>query len=163
MRDDPVGFIADDWKQGAELGWTSLLVSEADGGGTISGRALGDLTLVADAFGRHAAPGPLVPCSVVAGALSRWGTDEQKESVLAGLLSGDVIAAWCHGAPVGRHRLGDVGLELVSNGDGFRLSGVTGPIEAGAQADWLLVTARSGDGLTQVLVPATRPASRGGR
>jgi alkylation response protein AidB-like acyl-CoA dehydrogenase len=157
MRDDPVGFIADDWKQGAELGWTSLLVSEADGGGTISGRALGDLTLVADEFGRHAAPGPLVPSSIVAGALSRWGTDDQKESVLAGLLSGDLIAAWCHGAPVAQHRLGDVALELVPSGDGFRLSGETGPIEAGAQADWLLVTARSGDGLTQLLVSGDAP------
>jgi alkylation response protein AidB-like acyl-CoA dehydrogenase len=157
MRDDPVGFVADDWKQGAELGWTSLLVSESDGGGTISGRALGDLTLVADEFGRHAAPGPLVPASVVAGALSRWGTDEQKESVLGGLLSGDVIGAWCHGAPVGPHRLGDVALEAVPGDGGFRLSGVTAPIEAGAQADWLLVTARSGDGLTQLLVPGDAP------
>ena len=53
-------------------------------------------------------PGPLVPTNVVAGALSRWGTDEQKESVLAGLLAGDVIAAWCHDEPGRPHRLGDV-------------------------------------------------------
>jgi alkylation response protein AidB-like acyl-CoA dehydrogenase len=36
MRDDPVGFGADYWKQGAELGWTSELVSEADGGGAVA-------------------------------------------------------------------------------------------------------------------------------
>ena len=34
---------------------------------------------------------------------------------------------------------------------------MTGPVEAGAQADWLLVTARSGDGLTQLLVPGDTP------
>jgi alkylation response protein AidB-like acyl-CoA dehydrogenase len=157
MREDPVGFRPDYWKQGAELGWTSLLVSEADGGGTISGRAIPDLTLVAYEFGRHAAPGPLVPSNVVAAALSRWGSDEQKATALTGLLSGDAVGAWCHGAPTRPHRLGDVALEAVPSGNGVRLSGVTGPIEAGGQADWLLVTARTGDGLTQMLVPGDAP------
>src|SRR5581483_9573784 len=36
-RDDAVGFDPDYWKRGAELGWTSLLVSEENGGGSISG------------------------------------------------------------------------------------------------------------------------------
>ena len=58
------------WRRGAELGWTSLLVSEERGGGSISGDGLVDLTLVAHEFGRHAAPGPLVPTNVVAAALS---------------------------------------------------------------------------------------------
>src|ERR687889_85546 len=73
-RDDPVGFDRDYWRRGAELGWTSLLVPDAHGGGTISGRGLVDLTLVAHEFGRHAAPGPLVPANVAAAALSATGT-----------------------------------------------------------------------------------------
>jgi alkylation response protein AidB-like acyl-CoA dehydrogenase len=157
MRDDPVGFHSDYWKQGAELGWTSMLVSEADGGGTVSGRAVPDLALVAYEIGRHAAPGPLVPTNVVAAALSRWGTDEQKETVLAGLLAGDVIAAWCHDEPGRPHRLGAVDAEAVPSGDGFRLSGVKTPVEAGLQAQHLLVTARTGDALTQLLVLADAP------
>jgi alkylation response protein AidB-like acyl-CoA dehydrogenase len=153
MRDDPDGFRSDYWRQGAELGWTSLLVDEADGGGTISGHPLGDLSLVAHEFGRHAAPGPLVPTNVVAATLSRWGTGDQKGTVLAGLLAGELVAAWCDGAPAGPHRLGEVGLDAIPSGDGFRLSGVSGPVEAGAQADWLLVTARADGALTQLLVP----------
>jgi alkylation response protein AidB-like acyl-CoA dehydrogenase len=156
MRDDPVGFAADYWKQGAELGWTSLLVSEDDGGGTISGRAVPDLALVAHEFGKHAAPGPLLPEALVAGAISRRGTDEQK-STLEGLLSGDVIAAWCYGEPTRPARLGNIATEAVASGDRVRLSGVKGPVEAGAQAQLLLVTARTGDGLTQLLVPADTP------
>ncbi len=74
LRDDPVGFDRRYWKQGAELGWTSLLVDEAHGGGTISGEGLVDLGLIAYEFGRHAAPGPLVSSNVVAAALSRHGT-----------------------------------------------------------------------------------------
>src|SRR5687768_339333 len=60
LRDDASGFKRDYWRRGVELGWTSLLVSEHDGGVSISGRGLVDLTLVAYEFGRHAAPGPLV-------------------------------------------------------------------------------------------------------
>jgi alkylation response protein AidB-like acyl-CoA dehydrogenase len=98
-----------------------------------------------------------VPSNIVAAALSRWGSDEQKNGALAALLSGDAVGAWCHGAPTRPHRLGEVALEVVPTGDGLRLSGVTGPIEAGARADWLLVTARTDDGLTQVLVPGEAP------
>ena len=89
LRDDPAGFDRDYWRRGAELGWTSLLVDEAHGGGSISDDGLVDLTLVADEFGRHAAPGPLIPTNVVAAALSdvdggAWS------AVLAALLAGDV-------------------------------------------------------------------------
>ena len=70
LRDEPDGFVADYWQRGAALGWTSLLVDEAHGGGSISGSGLLDLALVADEFGRHAAPGPLVPTNIVAGAIS---------------------------------------------------------------------------------------------
>jgi alkylation response protein AidB-like acyl-CoA dehydrogenase len=68
LRDDPAGFDAGDWRRGAELGWTSLLVSEEAGGGSVSGAGAVDLSLVAHEFGRHAAPGPLVDCNVAARA-----------------------------------------------------------------------------------------------
>lgn len=57
LRDDPAGFGRDFWRQGADLGWTSLLVSQADGGGSVSGQGLVDLALVAFEFGRFAARG----------------------------------------------------------------------------------------------------------
>src|SRR5256885_10913853 len=47
LRDDPAGFEEKYWRQGADLGWTSLLVDEAHGGGTISGDAVADVTLIA--------------------------------------------------------------------------------------------------------------------
>src|ERR1700741_4853898 len=45
---DPVGFTRDFWRRGAELGWVSLLVGEDHGGGSVSGRGLLDLVLVAE-------------------------------------------------------------------------------------------------------------------
>src|SRR3954469_17287801 len=74
LRDDAAGFQDKYWQQGAELGWASLLVSEAHGGGTISDEGIVDLTLIAYGFGRHAAPGPLMPTNLVAAALSEAGS-----------------------------------------------------------------------------------------
>src|SRR5271156_2858815 len=86
FRHDATGYSPAYWTQGAELGWTSLLVSEEDGGGSISGRPLSDLALVAFEFGRHAAPGPLISSNVVAAALSRQGSATQRTETLPGLL-----------------------------------------------------------------------------
>ena len=55
------GFEPDYWHQGAELGWTSLVVPEEAGGGSVSGSGVIDLALLAYQFGLHAAPGPLGP------------------------------------------------------------------------------------------------------
>ncbi len=156
LRDDPVGFADVWWKRGAELGWTSLLVSEEHGGGSISGRGLVDLSLLAHEFGRRAAPGPLVTTSVVAAALSAVG-GEAHAPVLARLLSGDAIATWCLAEPRPNDRLGAIALEIRRDGGDVLLSGVKRPVEAAASASHLLVTGRSSDGLAQVLVPADAP------
>jgi alkylation response protein AidB-like acyl-CoA dehydrogenase len=118
------GFDRDYWRRGCELGWTSMLVSEADGGGSFSGHGILDAVLVAEEMGAAVAPGPLVPVNVVASTISLHGSASQKDAWLPGLLSGELIGAW------------------VTN-DGA-------VVEAGAQADVFLVTT---DG-AQRLVPA---------
>ncbi len=156
LRDDPTGFDDDYWRRGAELGWTSLLVDEAHGGGSISGAGLIDLTLIAHEFGRHAAPGPLIPTNVVAATLSDTG-DGQHRELLAGLVAGTSIATWCYGEPAPNDRLGTVTLEVRVDGDDVVLEGAKRPVESADRADHLLVTGRTGDGLTQVLVPRDTP------
>jgi alkylation response protein AidB-like acyl-CoA dehydrogenase len=149
-RDDLTGFDRDYWRRGAELGWTALLVDEAHGGGNISGDGLIDLTVVAFEFGRRAAPGPLVTTNIVAGALSAAGTHND---VLAGLVSGELIAAWCLGEPPPYDGLHGVTLDIAADGDDLVLNGVKRPVESADQASHLLVTGRTGGGLTQLLVP----------
>lgn len=144
LEHDPAGFDRAWWRRGAELGWTSMLVPEADGGGSLSEHGLLDLVLVAEEMGRLVSPGPLVPVSVVAAALAAAGSADQRAAVLPGLVAGEAVAAWCGVTPV----------EGEVRGDTIVLTGTAGPVEAGAQADHLLVAARTGDGLTQVLVPA---------
>jgi len=157
LCEDPVGFDREYWRRGAELGWTSMLVPEEWGGGTVSGRRVPDLLMFAEAFGRSAAPGPLTACNVVAYAVSQAGNMAQREAVLPGLTSGATIATWCFAGASGRWNPQSVAITSTATTDGYRLDGVASYIEAASQADWLLVTARTSGGLTQFLVPASTP------
>lgn len=156
LRDDPHGFAEDYWARGADLGWTSLLVSEAHGGGSISGDGLVDLTLVAHEFGRRAAPGPLIATNVVAATLSEVD-GEGRADLLSALLAGRSVATWCFAEPAPNDGLGAVALEVRVDGDHVVLNGVKRPVESAGRAGHLLVTGRTGSGLTQVLVPSNAP------
>jgi alkylation response protein AidB-like acyl-CoA dehydrogenase len=150
LETDPAGFGAGYWRQGAALGWTSMLVPEADGGGSLSDHGLLDLVLVAEEMGRRVAPGPLSPVNLVASAVAAGGSDELRRAVLPGLLAGDAVAAWTGPALVEAAPAGP-------GGDGWLLTGRAAPVEAGAQADHLLVAARTPAGPTLLLVPAAGP------
>jgi len=157
MRDEPAGYDPGFWRRGAELGWTSLLVSDEHGGGSVSGRGLVDATLLAHEFGRHAAPGPFLPCNVVAGALSAAPLAEGA-ALLEDLLQGTAVAGWCFAEdhPAG-HRPEGLNLQIRLEGPDAVIDGVKRPVESAGQASHLLVTGRTGDGLSQVLVPADTP------
>jgi len=154
LRDDEDGFEPDFWRQGAELGWMSMLVPEELGGGSVSGNGPSDLALVAHAFGAHVAPGPLIPCNVVATALVRSGSDEQQAELLPALISGEQIATWAVTELPPHDTLGALAMRAEADGDGWVLDGVKSPVEAAAQADLLLVTALTDAGPTQFLVPS---------
>jgi alkylation response protein AidB-like acyl-CoA dehydrogenase len=155
LREHPTGFEPDYWRAGAELGWTSLLVEEEHGGGSISGAGLVDLTLAAHEFGVRAAPGPLVASNVVAATLSTVGGAHLP--VLESIMAGESIVSWCLAGPVPLDRLGAVGVSWRRDGGDLVLDGVSRPVEAAGSADHLLVTASGGDGPTQLLVPAGAP------
>jgi alkylation response protein AidB-like acyl-CoA dehydrogenase len=157
LREHPAGYEEEYWRQGAELGWTSLLVPEERGGGSVSGSPLVDATLLAHEFGRHAAPGPLLSGNIAAAAL---GAEDPARhgNVLDDLLSGSGVVSWCftEGHP-GGHRPEGLALDIAVEDDELVLQGVKRPVEAAAQAGHLLVSGRSGDGRTQVLVPVDAP------
>ena len=146
LEAEPAGFDAVFWRRGAELGWTSLLVSEEDGGGSISGNALADLLIVAEEMGRLVSPGPLVPVNVVAAAVSARGSAELRATVLPGLLSGADIAAWAVAEPGWRGDPANFTCTAHASADGFVLNGTKTAVEAGARARWLLVAAHTDDG-----------------
>jgi|TARA_B110001454_G_scaffold129162_1_gene120404 alkylation response protein AidB-like acyl-CoA dehydrogenase len=153
---DADGFDRGWWREAAALGWTSLLVPEALGGGSISGTGPVDLAIVAEEIGRGVAPGPLVPVNVVAETIARSGSAEQQGG-LEGVLAGETILAWCFNELGGNWTPEGVSLQATEAADGFTLNGVKTAVEAGGQADFLLVTATTGTDLTQFLIPADLP------
>lgn len=154
IGENPDGFDHDWWRQAAELGWTSLLVPEDLGGGSISGDGVADLAIVAEEVGRGVAPGPLLPVNVVAASVARSGSTDQQTEILPGLLDGRLLGAWCYHEPSGGWWPEDVGLEAELVDGGFRLEGTKQAVEGAVQAHYLLVTARVDGALTQFLVPA---------
>ena len=120
---DPVGFDREYWRRGAELGWTTMLVPDDLGGGSVSGDGLLDLVLVAEETGRLVAPGPLLPVNVVADTLARCGTPEQQAAELAGLVDGTRIATWAFAEPAGAWDAAGVALTATADGSDWVLTG----------------------------------------
>jgi alkylation response protein AidB-like acyl-CoA dehydrogenase len=149
------GFDRDWWRNGTELGWTSMLVPEEIGGGSVSGAPMSDLVLVAEEMGRTCAPGPLLTTSAVLTGLVRAG--ERFADVIAAIVGGETVAAWGCYAPDGGLDLTAPGATVERTPDGYRLSGAVDRVESGDQADVFLVTARTAEGPVQVLVPADAP------
>ncbi len=149
------GFERDYWQQATRLGWTSPLVPEAQGGGSVSGRPVQDLAIVAEEMGRTVAPGPFLPVNVVACALAEEADPERRSGLIPGLLSGELVATWAvaeeGGAWAGRAPVVAAGLECA--GTDVVVSGRKSYVEAAAQADHFLVTARSANGFTQLMIP----------
>ena len=151
LADDPAGFTRDYWRRAAQLGWTTMLVAEADGGGSLSGEGLLDLVIVAEEMGRLVAPGPVRSHQRGGlGAESFGFCGRTCSEFLPGLVDGSLVAAWVASDGMPSRAIG--GCRADRSADGFVLNGVAAPVEAGAQADVVLVTAATEAGPTQFLV-----------
>ena len=135
------------WRAAVELGAASFLVPESAGGGSISGLGAADLAIVAEEFGRHVLPSPLVPVNVVAETLARHGGHPDR---LASIMAGESVATWVGDPDRGPDARPPI--HATRDTDGFVLAGEAVAVEAADQADQLLVTASTDAGSTQFLV-----------
>jgi alkylation response protein AidB-like acyl-CoA dehydrogenase len=152
-----IGFEADWWKRGSELGWNSMIVDPAAGGDSISGEGLVDACIVAEEMGRLVSPGPLLGTNLVAAALSEAPNAADHDEVISALMAGEAVASWAVYEP--RHGWAPLTptVQAVPSGSGYVLSGVKDRVDSGDQADYFLVTAAGPDGLAQFIVPAAAP------
>jgi len=140
-------------RQGAELGWYSMLVPEALGGGSLSDNGLLDAALIAYKRGALLQPGSFVGTNVTAYALAEAGSDELRQKVLPGLVNGEGSASWAV-AGSGDQGLGG-GVEARPTGDGgLTLSGAKIAVQDVEPSSWLLVSGHSPEGTALVLVAA---------
>ncbi|HPZ47851.1 MAG TPA: acyl-CoA dehydrogenase family protein [Novosphingobium sp.] len=143
------------WKQFAELGFTGILVDEADGG---LGMGHVEAGIVLEEIGRNLTPSPFLTSSVMAATALGGASAETKGRYLPGLLSGDSVFAVAidEGA---KHRPERIATRAQRAGNGFSISGAKAFVVHGGSADMLVVAARTSgsdedhDGITLFAVP----------
>jgi alkylation response protein AidB-like acyl-CoA dehydrogenase len=108
-------------------------------------------------MGALVSPGPLSPVNIVAQTLSLDAPQEMASEVLPGLLAGEHVAAWCLAEPGGDAVPAGGDLIVQRVGSDVVISGIKSPVESGAEAQWLLVTARSPEGMIQCLLLSNTP------
>jgi alkylation response protein AidB-like acyl-CoA dehydrogenase len=140
------------WQRAAGLGISSMLIPERLGG-IDADRPVLDLVIVAEEMGRQIAPGPLLPTSVVAGALVRAGTPEQQDRYLPGLADGSLLATWAMAEAPDTWEPGRAATAAGRDDGGWVLTGRKTAVEAADVADQFLVTATTAAGMGQFLVP----------
>lgn len=135
----------------AGLGWFGLLVPEELGGTPLSSNPLRELALLALLRGRQLQPGPFLETNVVAYALSTAGTSPHRPDILKKLINGESIATCaisCGSTPSSRS------FDLRGQGSEFVVDGMQTGVADADIADWILVSAVSPDGVTQMLIPS---------
>lgn len=148
MIDDPIGVSTAGWSQLADLGWVSMLVPEACGG---LGLGLVDLVVVLEEMGRVPFPGPFLSSAVFATrAAQALGLDDRLRSLATGATRGTVaLDEEGHGDVVDRVRT------RASRKSGrWRLTGTKPVVLDGCSADWVLVVARTQEGLGTFAIEA---------
>jgi alkylation response protein AidB-like acyl-CoA dehydrogenase len=130
------------WKQFAEMGFTGILIDEADGG---MGMGHVEAGIVLEEIGRNLTPSPFLITAVAAVEALRGSA--MRERWLSGILSGDTVAALAVDEGP-KHRPEVVAMKAERAGNGFRLTGRKQFVVQGASADFFVVAANSGEGLT---------------
>ena len=151
--DQREGFSRAYWSQAAELGWTILGIPEDAGGFSPSGMPGQDLAIVSEEIGRLVGAGPFQPTSTCVLALTDSENAVQRDALLPGLISGEQIAGWAFGERMNIWTPERFSTRVTAGGQELRLSGAKAYVEAGAEADVFIVTARGDNGLVQMVVP----------
>jgi alkylation response protein AidB-like acyl-CoA dehydrogenase len=161
LRDsqDEQGYSKSLYQQMAELGWTAIPFSEADGG---LGMGLAEMVLVTEALGRTLAPEPIIPAVMLAGQLlARAGSSAQKDAWLAPTIAGEKVLAVAYAEPGSRYDLTKISTRAERAGKGYRLTGEKSQVWGGHGADAYVIAARTAnsagdrEGISLFLVPAS--------
>jgi len=139
--DGDTGFDAVLWKGMVELGLAGLCVPEEFGG---AGLEVLDLAAAAETIGYHAAPVHFLGHALATLAISAGGSEAQKQKLLPGLATGDLLGTVALGEEGGKWLPDEWALT-----SGETLSGKKEWVPAADQAD-LLVVGVEGGGLAVV-------------
>ncbi len=161
MEEDHLGYSPDLWRQTAELGWQALTIPEAYGG---MGSGFLELGILFEEIGRAMYPSPLFTTM----AFGAWpildsGTEEQKESFLPRIASGELVMTMALTETTGSWDPSGVELTARATQGGFILDGNKLFVENAQAADYIPVVARTSrasaenEGITVFIVDSTSP------
>ncbi|MGZ8764713.1 MAG: acyl-CoA dehydrogenase family protein [Acidimicrobiia bacterium] len=153
MADDPRGLTDSVWGHVTGSGWPALLVPVDQGG---LGLGLVDAVVVLEETGRIPFPGPFFSSAVVATlAARRLGATELLEPLASGARRGSVaLEEMGHGDPVDRVRT-----RARRKGADWVLTGSKPLVLDGHTADWIIVAARTPEGLGSFLLHDPEPVA----
>jgi alkylation response protein AidB-like acyl-CoA dehydrogenase len=153
---DDTGITPELWSRIVDLGWTGLLVPDAFGG---LGLGIIDAVVVQEEMGRALFPGPYFSSAIAATLAARGlGLDDRLAVLAAGTERGTVaLDEKGHGDPIERIRV-----RATGRGSRHKLDGFKPMVMDGASADWVLVPARTRDGLQTFLVETRGLVESGG-
>jgi len=155
LADDEAGITPGLWSTLVDLGWTGLLVPEEQGG---VGAGLLETCIVLEQMGRVPVPGPFFSSAVAATLAARaLGATELLGDLAGGTRRGTIaVGEQGHGEP-----LGTVRTRARRKAAQWVLSGEKPVVMDGHSADWVIVVARSEEGVRSYLLesPATTAAA----
>ncbi len=138
----PRGFCAEHWQMFADLGWLAMTFSEDAGG--FGGGAL-ETMILCEQFGKHLVLEPYLESVVLVGGLIERGASAAiQEQVLSGIVSGELQGAFAY---LEEGRVADpwsVATHAEKDGDDFVIEGNKTVVLNGPEADFFVVSARTG-------------------
>jgi alkylation response protein AidB-like acyl-CoA dehydrogenase len=135
------GYSGTVWQTFADLGWTAVPFSEADGG--FDGGPLESMVMMQQ-FGRGLVVEPYLANIVLAGGiLRRVASDTQKKKWLQPLIAGELQAALAFVEPQSRYDLANTETTATADGDGWVINGHKGVAFNGGRAGLLIIPART--------------------
>jgi len=154
LRDDPIGWSPEVWRQMGELGWLGLPFPEAVGG---AGGKFVDLALVLEQLGMTLVPEPIVPSLVAGVAILAAGDAAQQRAFLAPMIAGrsSLALAWAEGDA--RYDAARVQARAERTATGYRLTGHKRFVLDGHAAAHLVVSASDSGQLALFVVDAGAP------
>ncbi|MEV4266873.1 acyl-CoA dehydrogenase family protein [Kribbella sp. NPDC049584] len=147
------GHTTELWLEAGKLGFLGVNLPEQYGGG---GGGMGDLSIVLEELGAAGCPLLMlvVSPSICGTVISRFGTDEQKQTWLPGLADGTTIMAFAITEPDAGSNSHQITTTARRTDDGWSLSGRKVFISGLDVAKAVLVVGRTEDAKTGKLKPA---------
>ncbi len=133
------GFSHDLWKQFAEMGFTGILIPEAEGG---LGLGHFEAGIVLEEIGRNLSPSPFLSTAVAAVEALKLADTAMRQRWFPGIIAGETVIGLAIDE-ASKHRPEKTACVAERSGNGFKLTGHKQFVVHGTSSDMLIVAART--------------------